>query len=104
MSEEQLERELLGQVAVDRRTFMRRYVVGAAFAAPVVASFFMRSSAGHATTFTSNSCYLSNSTPTVPTDKKQCKNGGWQHLIDNNGQCFESQKACEAFVKSQKTK
>jgi|GEM_PF-6354488 len=39
MSEDQLENEVLSQVAMDRRTFVRRIVLGTAFALPVVASF-----------------------------------------------------------------
>src|SRR6266581_4184040 len=104
MSDEQLEREVLSQVPVDRRTFVRKYVVGAAFAVPVVASFFMRSSSGHALSFTSNSCFPSNSTPNVPTSKKQCQNGGWRTLTRPDCTPFTSEKDCETFVKSQKTK
>ena len=39
MSEDQLENEVLSQVAMDRRTFVRRIVLGSAFALPVIASF-----------------------------------------------------------------
>ena len=39
MSEDQLENEVLSQVAMDRRTFVRRIVLGTAFALPVIASF-----------------------------------------------------------------
>ena len=41
MSEEFLEREVLGKVSMDRRAFVKKLVVGAIFAAPVVASFDM---------------------------------------------------------------
>jgi hypothetical protein len=34
-----------------------------------------------------------------PTDKKQCKNGGWKQF---NNPSFSSQKACEKFVKQHK--
>jgi hypothetical protein len=30
----------------------------------------------------------------APTDKDQCKNGGWQNLTDNNGQPFTNQGQC----------
>lgn len=39
MSDDQLENEVLSQVAMDRRTFVRRIVLGTAFALPVIASF-----------------------------------------------------------------
>jgi hypothetical protein len=41
MSEEEFEREVAGRFAVDRRAFIKKMVVGAAFAAPVIASFNM---------------------------------------------------------------
>src|SRR5437763_286805 len=41
MSEEDLDRELLSKLSMDRRAFIKKVVVGAAFAAPVVASFDM---------------------------------------------------------------
>jgi hypothetical protein len=41
MSEEELERTVLDRLAVDRREFVRRFLRGAAFAAPVIASFDM---------------------------------------------------------------
>ena len=39
MSDEELDAEILGKVPIDRRTFVRRVILGAAFAVPVVASF-----------------------------------------------------------------
>ncbi len=39
MSDDELDREILKRVPMDRRAFIRRAVIGAAFAAPVVASF-----------------------------------------------------------------
>jgi hypothetical protein len=42
MSEEELQRELLEQVAIDRRSFVKRAVLGSAFAVPIVASFAMK--------------------------------------------------------------
>lgn len=39
MSEEELDAEILRRVPMDRRTFVRRAILGAAFAVPVVASF-----------------------------------------------------------------
>jgi hypothetical protein len=42
MSEEELQRELLEQVAIDRRSFVKRAVLGSAFALPIVASFAMK--------------------------------------------------------------
>jgi hypothetical protein len=41
MSEEQLEREVLSRVELDRRSFVKRVVLGTSFAVPVVASFQM---------------------------------------------------------------
>jgi len=40
MSEDELERELLSKVDVDRRSFIKR-AIGSAFAVPIVASFSM---------------------------------------------------------------
>lgn len=36
--------------------------------------------------------------PPVPTDKNQCKDGGWQDLADNQGQPFRNQGQCVSFV------
>jgi hypothetical protein len=36
--------------------------------------------------------------PPVPTDKDQCKDGGWQDLADNQGQPFRNQGQCVSFV------
>ena len=44
MSEEFLEREVLGRVSIDRRAFVKKFIVGAAFAAPAIASFDMLTS------------------------------------------------------------
>ncbi len=41
MPDEDFEREVLSGVPVDRRAFVRRMVVGTAFAVPAVASFSM---------------------------------------------------------------
>ena len=41
MSDEEFEREIAGRLAFDRRAFIRKMVVGAAFAAPAIASFNM---------------------------------------------------------------
>lgn len=41
MSDEELEREVLGEVGEGRRAFLKKLIVGAAFAAPAVASFTM---------------------------------------------------------------
>ena len=41
MSEDQLEREVLGRAAIDRRSFIKKVIVGSAFAVPLVASFDM---------------------------------------------------------------
>ena len=35
---------------------------------------------------------------TVPTSKDQCKNGGWQNYVDNNGTPFKNQGDCVSFV------
>jgi hypothetical protein len=36
--------------------------------------------------------------PPVPTDKDQCKHGGWQNLADDQGEPFKNQGQCVAFV------
>ena len=35
----------------------------------------------------------------TPTDKDQCKDGGWKNFTDANGQPFKNQGQCEKFVK-----
>ena len=44
MSEDFLEREVLRKVSIDRRSFVKKLVAGAAFAVPVIASFDMLTS------------------------------------------------------------
>jgi hypothetical protein len=44
VSEEFLEREVLSRVNMDRRAFVKKFIVGAAFAVPAVASFEMLAS------------------------------------------------------------
>ena len=39
-----------------------------------------------------------NLAPPVPTSKDQCKNGGWQQLVDDHGQPFRNQGQCVAWV------
>jgi hypothetical protein len=34
----------------------------------------------------------------VPTDKQECKKGGWRELFDSNGNPFKSQGQCVRFV------
>ena len=34
----------------------------------------------------------------VPTNKDQCKNGGWQNLADDQGEPFANQGQCVSFV------
>jgi hypothetical protein len=41
MSEDHLEREVLGRVSMNRRSFIKKVVVGTVFAVPVIASFDM---------------------------------------------------------------
>jgi hypothetical protein len=36
--------------------------------------------------------------PPVPTDKDQCKHGGWQNLADDQGEPFRNQGQCVSFV------
>jgi hypothetical protein len=36
--------------------------------------------------------------PTVPTNKNQCRNGGFANFTDNNGNPFKNQGQCIAFV------
>lgn len=36
--------------------------------------------------------------PPVPTDKAQCKDGGWQNFADDQGQSFLNQGQCVSFV------
>jgi hypothetical protein len=57
MSEDHLEREVLGEIGMDRRSFVKKLVLGAAFAVPVISSFDMLTSsiaAGVAPTCTSS--------------------------------------------------
>lgn len=42
MSDPELDREILSRVAVNRRTFVKRAILGTAFAVPIVASFDMQ--------------------------------------------------------------
>ena len=35
---------------------------------------------------------------TVPTAKDQCKDGGWQNLVDSSGNAFKNQGDCVSFV------
>jgi hypothetical protein len=48
MSDEELEREVLGRVGIDRRDFVGRMLRGAAFTVPVIASFDMNSALAEA--------------------------------------------------------
>jgi hypothetical protein len=36
--------------------------------------------------------------PTSPTDKNQCKNGGWKSLVDDLGHSFKNQGDCVSYV------
>jgi hypothetical protein len=38
----------------------------------------------------------------VPTNKEQCKKGGWQELTDSNGTPFKNQGQCVSFVMAEK--
>ena len=61
MSDDELDRELLKRVPMDRREFVRRAVIGAAFAVPVVASFAAGELAGgHRASATPESAFASN--------------------------------------------
>ncbi len=61
MSDDELDRELLKRVPMDRREFVRRAVIGAAFAVPVVASFAAGELAGgHRAAATPESAFMSN--------------------------------------------
>ncbi|MCU1451849.1 MAG: hypothetical protein JWP02_4019 [Acidimicrobiales bacterium] len=59
MSEDHLEREVLGDLGLDRRSFVKKLVLGAAFAVPVISSFDMLTSsvAGGATCTASNGSF-----------------------------------------------
>jgi hypothetical protein len=48
MSEEELERKVLGRLRIDRRDFVKRALRGVAFTVPVIASFDMNSSLAEA--------------------------------------------------------
>ncbi|MFL5830657.1 MAG: hypothetical protein ACJ76X_12130 [Solirubrobacteraceae bacterium] len=39
-----------------------------------------------------------NLAPPIPTRTDECKNGGWQSLIDNKGQRFKNQGDCVSYV------
>ena len=60
MSGDQLEREVLGRAGIDRRSFIKKVVAGAAFAVPVVVSFDMLTS----NTADGVTCTTANSTTT----------------------------------------
>ena len=97
MSNETLEREVLSRVTTERREFIKKYLLGPAFAAPLVASFFMRNPPGaHAQTFSAN-C-----TANVPTSKAQCKNGGWRTSTRPDCSPFKNQGDCVSFVETGK--
>jgi hypothetical protein len=64
MSDDELQQDVLSKVQVDRRTFVKRALLGTAFAVPVVASFEMTrgdAKAFHAfganQTFAANQCF-----------------------------------------------
>jgi hypothetical protein len=42
-------------------------------------------------------------TSSVPTNKQQCKKGGWRKLTDSNGKPFKNQGQCVKFVNANKT-
>jgi hypothetical protein len=93
MSNETLEGDVLSRVSTERREFIKKYLLGPAFAAPLVVSFLMRNPAGaHAQTF------CSNSTPVVPTSRAQCKNGGWRTFARPDCSPFKNQGDCISFV------
>ena len=48
MSEDHLEKEVLGKVRMDRRNFIKKAIVGTAFAIPAIASFDMLAMSGSA--------------------------------------------------------
>src|SRR3954447_15617522 len=48
MSEDHLEREVLGKVRMDRRNFIKKAIVGTAFVMPAIASFDMLAMSGSA--------------------------------------------------------
>lgn len=48
MSDDELEREILSKVGFDRRAFVKRMILGSAFAVPIVASFEMDTLTSHA--------------------------------------------------------
>jgi hypothetical protein len=54
MSDEEFDRRIAGRAAFDRRAFIKKMVVGAAFAAPAVASFNMLGLGTAQGLFTSN--------------------------------------------------
>ncbi|MDA8341006.1 MAG: hypothetical protein M0007_02090 [Actinomycetota bacterium] len=61
MSDDELDKELLKRVPMDRRAFIRRAVIGAAFAVPVVASFTAGELAGdHRAAATPEPAFVSN--------------------------------------------
>jgi hypothetical protein len=73
MSEEELDRDVLERVGVNRRDFVKRIVLGTAFASPVIASFSMSGlSAASAAAQTSNQGPLGN----IISDQAQAGAGG----------------------------
>ena len=68
MSEDSLEQEVLSHVGMDRRSFIRKLLVGTAFAIPAVASFEMGLlSSGSADATTSNGRPVPTTTTVPPT-------------------------------------
>ena len=67
MSEDHLERDVLGRVGMDRRSFIKKVILGTAFAVPVVVSFDMLTSplAGGATCTAANGSSGSGGTGTT---------------------------------------
>src|SRR5262249_25692603 len=60
---ETLERDVLSRVSPDRRAFVRKYLIGSAFAAPFIASYFMADAAEASASCTS---IVSNSSDPAP--------------------------------------
>lgn len=78
MSESEFTDEILGRVDVDRRTFVKRAILGSAFAVPIVASFEMGTLTAHAKSSQTGNGTTQPGTkrPTQPGTKRPKDDGG----------------------------
>jgi hypothetical protein len=89
MSEDEFQHEVLDAVAEDRRAFLKKMVVGAAFAVPAIASFNMSSlSAVSADAITANQRDLIHEACRVPEVQEAVAEA--YGVKANQGQCMKA--------------